>query len=1166
MNNNITTDISYTNKDFQTIYSELLDVVTQLTNKWDPSLSNESDPGVILLKLNALIADKNNYNIDKNILECFPASVTQESNARNLYEMLGYTMHWYKSARASIGFEVRNADSIPDEGYTLKQFESVTDGSGEYVYTILDNLTLFKSGVNEIQYVDAIEGTVLDYQINNQNLITVSNLDNNLRLYFQDNMIAQNGIFIADATGATDFPTNNLDGILTWKRVDNLATYPLGRKVYQFGVLSNNVCYIEFPQDAMTLMENGVYIKYTVTKGEQGNIKANNINVFFSDQSVENSDGTVTIINDSIRILQQTPITNGEDKETIPSAYVNYKRTMGTFETLVTRRDYKNYILKLKNSNNNLYTSNIVVADRTSDINSTNKIIKWQPSGTFATLDVENGLTAYDILLYPLKCPTSIYSEDTYDDSFKVLTDKAIQTDIVTDLDSSQSSQHDLKFISDIEGTSKTHILNKYALSGSLITYNKVTKNDALSIEKNVLNALYKNYNASKLEFGTEVAYNDLITTIINADARIRNVILNIPEYSPIYSIKKADGNYVESDPYSPLDKDGLVVNELNNELIARMILSGNIGLFKFDTDFLYEFGETTNNETPGLIRDGEHDIIESITSEVTIPFAESYDLKENEVIQILEPSLVTIVDYSVFVKYLCNFSTDADKDYTLKENEEITFSYIDSSNVSKNDTYGAGTIIQPSMNIVSAAEKASISSGQSIKIKGINQTNLTKGTKFYFILNNPTNRLYIEDGGIRILQENEYFIYTNANTTELVILGSGTQLSSENSIDIELPQLDLDKINESDYSNIDWAQLEDTMTITELKITSVAIGGKITKATSTTLDIKNDSIELLDTVVIGNNINDDTIEITPSAIVAIPNRIQSRLLIDANQFKGQELLENQEFTIKLVDGSDTGVVLKSGATVKFSNPVVLSGGNDLDMKVLTNGQLTYSLKGYSFTEDSFASVPPQAEFSTQRDSNGNLTLKTNGTYRFNFNFENTEEDFNYIIPIYVSSTVDNFSIDSNFTIFDGTQTTSTLQESGKLQKTFMLCNPITPQATFNLTISNMEEGDYVKVGRIFKLDGLNTEDINGKDIKYSYILKSEDGSINNKGSILEKMRGITDLADFDWVYQVPDIDKVLAPTTASAYWNVNHIYNSYTIPKIDFTNTKIKVNPTTLI
>ena len=98
-------NLSYTNKDFQTIYPEMLDLVKKLTYRWDPSISNESDPGVILLKLNALIADKNNYNIDKNILECFPVSVTQDRNARQIFEQLGYNMKWYISATTSISMK-----------------------------------------------------------------------------------------------------------------------------------------------------------------------------------------------------------------------------------------------------------------------------------------------------------------------------------------------------------------------------------------------------------------------------------------------------------------------------------------------------------------------------------------------------------------------------------------------------------------------------------------------------------------------------------------------------------------------------------------------------------------------------------------------------------------------------------------------------------------------------------------------------------------------------------------------------------------------------------------------------------------------------------------------------------------------------------------------------
>lgn len=37
-------NISYTNKDFGQIYPELIDLVKNITDKWDPEATNESDP------------------------------------------------------------------------------------------------------------------------------------------------------------------------------------------------------------------------------------------------------------------------------------------------------------------------------------------------------------------------------------------------------------------------------------------------------------------------------------------------------------------------------------------------------------------------------------------------------------------------------------------------------------------------------------------------------------------------------------------------------------------------------------------------------------------------------------------------------------------------------------------------------------------------------------------------------------------------------------------------------------------------------------------------------------------------------------------------------------------------------------------------------------------
>ena len=58
-------DLSATKKDFYQIWSELLEVSSKLSERWDPQSTNETDPGIVLLKVLTAIADKLNYNIDK---------------------------------------------------------------------------------------------------------------------------------------------------------------------------------------------------------------------------------------------------------------------------------------------------------------------------------------------------------------------------------------------------------------------------------------------------------------------------------------------------------------------------------------------------------------------------------------------------------------------------------------------------------------------------------------------------------------------------------------------------------------------------------------------------------------------------------------------------------------------------------------------------------------------------------------------------------------------------------------------------------------------------------------------------------------------------------------------------------------------------------------------
>ena len=129
-------NLSYTNKDFNSIYSELLEYAQKISYNWNPAESNESDPGVVLLKLAAIIGDKDNYNIDKNVLELMPASVTQLPNARQIFDQCGYTMKHYRAAEGTVTVDLKDPLEDPAE-------EEVTNGEEQHKGYKIPRFTMF---------------------------------------------------------------------------------------------------------------------------------------------------------------------------------------------------------------------------------------------------------------------------------------------------------------------------------------------------------------------------------------------------------------------------------------------------------------------------------------------------------------------------------------------------------------------------------------------------------------------------------------------------------------------------------------------------------------------------------------------------------------------------------------------------------------------------------------------------------------------------------------------------------------------------------------------------------------------------------------------------------------------------------------------------------------
>lgn len=745
--------ISYTNKDFRAIYEELLNLINDLTDRWDPKSTNESDPGLVLVKLKAFLADKLNYNIDKNILENFPSQATQRGNAQKLYDILGYGMKYYQSAVTTVTMRYNRGNnpgvySVSNKGaYTIPAFTQLTDTNNQISYvTKSDAQVSIESGNQSAVEVEVIEGYIQDFAINGNTTINISNLDSDYKLYFTESMIAQNGIFI-----------NSDKDSSYWRAVDNLESTQLGQKVFKFGLMPvTNTCYIEFPQDAAALFGDGIHIKYIVTQGIDGNISSgvlNSISNTLENDDIKelDSEGNPTDTKADLKkytlVIQNRSAVSGKNPESLKQAYRNCQKVIDTFNTLVTVQDYQNAIY------NSGVVSNVVVSDRTNDINDSYKVVSKSVDGdrilslNKSTNNIPN-MDAFDIGIYALINVPNVGDADSYDRSFQTNRDTITQAQEA--IQNYKSIQHNYKDTIDKSSNSPFIFKNLVSLDGKVLTYQKVTVKEAEEIQKKIKNHLYNIYQARNIDFGKELDYNDLVDEIKNADDRIKTVVLDYPKYNIHYM--DSNNKLVSLSDNSTLD--------LQNTIKAKSILAGVTPYFIFDNNqglnysmtsvgSYPKFGSSSSEDqtTDSNYKDGgyvdpgkisnttytpSYKNIAAITTSVkigdsTLNTGYPYTLRENENIFCIGPSYVEKAQLSTCLYYaFISPKNTPDEDakvieansyYTLGEDEyliategikkEGNLSYLDFTSTSKKHWIYSGkdksnNIVCPTMTIYS--------------------------------------------------------------------------------------------------------------------------------------------------------------------------------------------------------------------------------------------------------------------------------------------------------------------------------------------------------------------------------------------------------------------------------------------------------------------------------
>lgn len=337
--------IDYTSKDYTNILNDLIESIPGITQKWNST--DVSDPGMILVKLMAIVGDMLFYNQDMQSLEIYPNSVTQRKNASTIYKLIGYKMKWYRSAILEA-----NVVNTYSNGATMPRFCTFTTDNDEITYTTFEQYELPSNTSNNglettIELIQGIPVTpvrtstnpypdagkpwhsIYGYNFSTENLI-------NNRLYLDDQNIDQDHIILID------------DQNETWTLQENIyLTREVGR-LFEFGVDVNDQPYLELIDYWPNFNVSKFKVFYIKSMGEDGQIYSNTLkNLTGNVWSRETVDQNQVVYNVSSFIhFTNYDSTFGYNPETADEARKNSVAYLNTLDTIITLADFERACLR----------------------------------------------------------------------------------------------------------------------------------------------------------------------------------------------------------------------------------------------------------------------------------------------------------------------------------------------------------------------------------------------------------------------------------------------------------------------------------------------------------------------------------------------------------------------------------------------------------------------------------------------------------------------------------------------------------------------------------------------------------------------------------------------------------------------------------------------------
>lgn len=362
--------IKYTSRDYQSIMKEFWDIIPTLTDLWKPE--SDADPGVVLGKFLASIADMLGVNTDWVANEILAPTVSQRKNAEKVFGLIGYTLGWYTAARTEVTFTNNSAESMTiDFGFngtnfaTLNAYTDITQQSRVITYNILpltnkygakdtrskrqiiaDNIDVFSNDdIVTLQPGDSVTRVAIEGELRYYSVSVKDVKSNNYKISLPSQHIDTTAVWIkARASASSD---NFLD--TQWIQVSSTAEFmlPEPRFAVTYDNYSNAQIQVSnYLNQLDNYDDNYLTIYWIECSGVIGSVSRDVLSNFLpaKSDSVIDTEGLKISNLPNTTELPNTSTVTGKSPETAKEAYYNSRNYINTWDSLITVPDFNRFL------------------------------------------------------------------------------------------------------------------------------------------------------------------------------------------------------------------------------------------------------------------------------------------------------------------------------------------------------------------------------------------------------------------------------------------------------------------------------------------------------------------------------------------------------------------------------------------------------------------------------------------------------------------------------------------------------------------------------------------------------------------------------------------------------------------------------------------------------